>query len=64
MKKYSSATGGFYDTEIHGPSIPIDAIPLSDEDWVALINAQSENKEIKVNEDGRPTAVPREHKAA
>ena len=39
-KLYSAVEKGFYDTEIHA-NIPEDAVPISDNEYFALMQAQS-----------------------
>ena len=70
MKYYKN--GGFYDKEIHGLALAggdaeqleecwaafiADAVEVSDEDWLGLINGQSEGKRIEPDENGYPVAV-------
>lgn len=56
MLYYSKATGGFYDSEIHG-IFPDDAIEISSEEHAALMEAQSAGRHIAADEAGRPVAV-------
>lgn len=58
-KKYSPATGGFYDPAIHGDGIPEDAVEVLDEEYSALFDAQAAGKIIVADENGRPVAVDR-----
>lgn len=46
---FSESTGGFYAASIHN-SMPNDAIPVSDSDYLSALIAQSEGKSIKVIE--------------
>lgn len=46
---FSESTGGFYAASIHN-SMPNDAIPVSDSDYLSALIAQSEGKSIKVVE--------------
>lgn len=48
MYRYSSSTGGFYRTEIHGDAIPEDAIDVSDEQHEALLAGSSAGLTIAV----------------
>ena len=52
--KYSKSTGGFYDHEIHGNSIPIDAVEITEAAHAALLNGQSQGKRIVTGADGHP----------
>lgn len=53
---YSARTRGFYSTDLHD-SVPDDAVEVSHEEWMALMEAQSLGKQIGPNEQGRPTAT-------
>lgn len=52
---FSKKTGGFYREDIHGESIPSDAIEISDEQYETLLQGQSDGKVIAVGTDGFPT---------
>lgn len=52
--KYSPSTGGFYTPDVNGSSIPPDAITVSIEDYVRLLNA---GKPIVPGEGGYPVNV-------
>lgn len=54
---YSKSTGGFYDTAIHGTSIPVDAIEITAEQHAALLEAQSTGQQIGADENGYPVAI-------
>lgn len=54
---YSKTTGGFYDSEIHGESIPSDAVEISKEEHASLLAAQSAGKVIVADKKGKPKAV-------
>lgn len=59
MKLYSKLTGGFYDTEINGADIPLDAVEITDDTWGALLEGQSAGKIISPDKNGYPyLAVP------
>ena len=50
-KFYSPTSRGFYDDRIHHPSaIPADALPVSDEQHTALLEAQEDGKVIGVDD--------------
>lgn len=51
---YSKSTGGFYTEEIHGSSIPLDAVEISDSEYHRLISGQSSGKLIKSDQSGFP----------
>lgn len=53
-KKYSTATGGFYDISIHGSNIPPDAVEITDTEHTALLEGQSAGKIITADVTGRP----------
>lgn len=53
---YSKSTRGFYDSEIHS-IIPEDAVEISKEQWLALLDGQSKGKNITPDEDGNPILV-------
>lgn len=52
---YSKQTGGFYDTAIHGDSIPSDAVEITVEQHAALLAGQSTGKRIVADANGHPT---------
>ncbi len=54
---YSKTTGGFYSSEIHGDSIPVDAVEITDAVHAALIEGQSQGKRIVADENGFPMLV-------
>lgn len=54
---YSKQTGGFYSREIHGDNIPSDAVEVSAEDYLFLIEGQSSGKIILPDENGFPQLV-------
>ncbi|MEN1501130.1 hypothetical protein AAIH24_32520, partial [Pseudomonas aeruginosa] len=47
---FHAATGGFYSKDVHGDRMPIDArmYPLEEAEYLALLVAQSEGKQIEV----------------
>ena len=51
---YSKSTGGFYTTEIHGDNIPPDAVEITSDAHVALLDGQSSGKIISADENGIP----------
>jgi hypothetical protein len=55
--KYSASTRGFYSADIHGETIPSDAVDVSDADYVALFAAQSEGHSIQPGPGGAPISV-------
>lgn len=54
---YSGAAGGFFSNSIHGASMPSDVVEISEEEWRALLDAQSRGMQIQPDENGRPIAV-------
>lgn len=57
MYYYSSTTKGFYSSEIHGDSIPLDCVEVTQEYYSELLTLQGSGKEIKPDKDGYPVAV-------
>ena len=57
---YSKSTGGFYVQEIHGNSIPEDAIEISNEQYQRMLEGQTQGLFISSNDLGEPilTAYP------
>lgn len=51
---YSAQTGGFYDREIHGDTIPTDAIEITTAEHATLLTGQSAGQRIEADEHGRP----------
>lgn len=54
---YAKSTGGFYTQQIHGDSIPAGAVEISAEQHSALMQAQSNGKQISADENGYPIAI-------
>lgn len=54
MKYYSKTTRGFYDTELHGTSIPTDAVEISLEYYAELWAGQENGKHIVPSDTGLP----------
>ncbi|MBC8997767.1 phage tail protein [Pseudomonas sp. N40(2020)] len=55
---YSHSTGGFYDPSIH-TEIPNDAVEISREYWMELLNGLSAGKMIVMNDDNYPVLADR-----
>ena len=51
---YSASSSGFYDTAIHGDTIPADAVEITPEEHAALLAGQSAGKRIVPNASGQP----------
>lgn len=52
---YSKSTRGFYDRTVHGGKvIPKDAVEISRDEYVALLQGQNEGRVIEPGKDGRP----------
>ena len=60
MYLYSKHTAGFYHRDIHGESIPDDAVELDDAEYHALLDGQASGNEIVADENGRPFLRERE----
>ncbi|UVC28817.1 tail fiber assembly protein [Pantoea sp. SOD02] len=58
MKKYSANSNAFYDSEIN-TAIPVDAITITDEEWMDLLNGQSAGRLITPDMDGKPILIER-----
>lgn len=56
---YAASTKGFYDPDIN-QVIPQDAVRISREEYVALLDGQASGKQIVPDNSGRPTLVERE----
>lgn len=54
---YSASTGGFYDADIHGDAMPPDKVGISESQHAALLEAQSNGKNIKAGPGGFPVAA-------
>ena len=54
---YSKSTKGFYDSEIHGSSIPEDAVEISNDLYQQLLNGQSKGQEIGSDKAGNPILI-------
>ncbi|RUI81066.1 phage tail protein [Pseudomonas aeruginosa] len=57
---YSATTGGFYSPDVHGDHMPPESElwPLTDAEYQALLDAQSNGLQIVTDVDGRPIAEP------
>lgn len=58
MKKYSPSTNAFYDADIN-PSIPADAVEITDEQWLNLLTGQCDGLVIKPGKGGMPSLAER-----
>ena len=56
---YSKSTGGFYSRTIHGKATPSDAVEISEDYYLALLQGQAEGKQISSDENGYPELVAR-----
>ena len=54
MYFFSKTTGGFYARAIHGDNIPADAVKISADEHVALIEGKSQGKLIQADAKGKP----------
>lgn len=57
MNFYAASTHAFYATDVHGDTMPADAVHVPDEDYAALFAAQSTGKEIQPGPGGYPVSV-------
>jgi hypothetical protein len=53
---YSASARGFYVSTIHR-SMPADVVEISEDEWKALIIAQSRGMTIATDQNGRPIAA-------
>ena len=60
---YSAAERGFYNSNIH-QNMPADAIPVSDAEYFALMQAQAAGKIISPDDQGKPIAADRIYSVA
>lgn len=56
QKKYSATTGGIYIVGVH-TSIPPDAVDITNDEHLELLQAQSQGKSIGADALGRPVAI-------
>lgn len=56
-KFYSAEKGGFYTREIHGDTVPADAVEITESEHGALLAGQAAGLRIVADEDGRPRLV-------
>ena len=56
---FSKLTNGFYLTEINGENIPKDAVEISEDQYLELLEAQSQGMTIGADKKGNPIAIPR-----
>jgi hypothetical protein len=54
---YSKNTGGFYSKYIHGKEIPSDAVKITSELYLDIIQGQALGKEISSDENGMPILI-------
>lgn len=54
MYYYSKLNNGFYSEEVHGKSIPKDAVKISNKQYLALLEGQSLGKRISSDGEGKP----------
>lgn len=50
----NTRTGGFFDSNVHGDSIPDDAVEISEKRYRELFDAQADGKEIYIGPNGKP----------
>lgn len=54
---YAKSTGGFYTPYINGKNIPDDAVEITDEKYLELLQDQSAGKIITSDDKGNPIAI-------
>ena len=54
---YSKSKNSFYLEEIHGSSIPSDAVEVAEAQWNSLVAAQAAGKLLAADSDGNPIAI-------
>ncbi|HDC4364748.1 TPA: tail fiber assembly protein [Enterobacter chengduensis] len=54
---YAKSTGGFYTPEINWNNIPDDALEITDDKYLELLQAQSDGKIITSDDKGNPVAI-------
>lgn len=54
---YSANTGGFYTPQINGENIPGDAVEITEDKYLKLLQAQSNGKIITSDDNGNPVAI-------
>lgn len=58
MKFYSAKENAFYDSEINVNGMPGDAINISDEEWLSLIEG-GQGKILSADKQGKPVRIDR-----
>lgn len=57
---YSAKAGGFFTDALHKPEhIPDDATEITHDEWQAVLNEQSQGKQIVGGPDGKPISIDR-----
>ncbi|OZI36402.1 hypothetical protein CEG14_15500 [Bordetella genomosp. 1] len=54
---YSPSEGGFFDSQIHGDTVPRDVVPVARAKHAALLSAQGTGQRIVAGAGGQPVAV-------
>ncbi|EOZ7480728.1 tail fiber assembly protein [Enterobacter asburiae] len=54
---YAKSTGGFYTPAINGKNIPDDAIEITEDEYLGLLQAQADGKIITSDDKGNPVAI-------
>ena len=62
VKLYSATTGGFYSREVHGKSVPKDAVEITDKEYSDMMDGQANGRVISAGLNGKPKLVPHIHK--
>lgn len=60
QKYYSAKARGFFSDDLHAKEhMPDDVVAVTDDEWQAVLNEQSQGKQIVGGPDGKPIAVER-----
>lgn len=51
---YAASTNGFYSKEMNGDGIPDDAVEITEEKWMSLLEGQATGKMITSDKKGNP----------
>ncbi len=54
---FSASVNGFFAPDVHGDSIPSDAMPITDDEYRALLAGQRSGMKIVADEDGVPRLI-------
>ena len=57
MKYYSKSFNGFFDSDIHGETIPADSVEITDEEHRSLVDGHMAGKLIASDPSGNPILI-------